>query len=92
MVYMIESQLTYILDALRIMKRRKSRAVEVRADAHEAFDTEMQQRMKNTVWVSGCTSWYLDARGQNRTLWPGFTFEFRRRTRHFDPQHYVFRP
>ena len=50
--------------------------------------TEMQQRMRGTVWTSGCASWYLDANGHNTTLWPGFTFEFRRRTRHFDPQHY----
>ena len=88
MVYMIESQLNYILDCLRMMKRRHIRAFEVRAEAHEAFDAEMQRRMENTVWMSGCTSWYLDARGHNRTLWPGFTFEFRHKTRRFDPQHY----
>ena len=48
--------------------------------------------MKSTVWVSGCSSWYLDANGRNTTLWPGFTFEFRRRTRHFDGQHYTKKP
>jgi hypothetical protein len=44
--------------------------------------------MRKTVWTSGCASWYLDASGRNTTLWPGFTFEFWRRTRHFDLQHY----
>jgi len=88
MIYMIEAQITYILDCLRTMDRRNLRAVEVRPETQEAFKTEMQQRMQGTVWTSGCSSWYLDARGHNTTLWPGFTFEFRRRTRHFDPQHY----
>ena len=88
MVYMIESQINYILDCLRTMDRRNLRAVEVRPDVQEAFDMEMQRRMRGTVWTSGCTSWYLDANGRNTTLWPGFTFEFRRKTRHFDPQHY----
>jgi hypothetical protein len=88
MVYMIESQITYILDCLRMMDRRHLRTVEVRSEIQEAFNTELQQRMRDTVWTSGCTSWYLDANGRNTTLWPGFTFEFRRRTRHFDPQHY----
>jgi len=88
MVYMIESQVTYILDCLRTMKRRNLRTVEVRPEAQETFNAELQQRMQSTVWTSGCSSWYLDARGRNTTLWPGFTFEFRRRTRHFDPQHY----
>ena len=88
MVYMVESQITYILDCLRMMDRRHLRTVEVRSEIQEAFNTELQQRMRDTVWTSGCTSWYLDANGRNTTLWPGFTFEFRRRTRHFDPQHY----
>jgi len=88
MIYMIEAQISYILDCLRTMDRRNLRAVEVRPETQEAFKTEMQQRMQGTVWTSGCSSWYLDARGHNTTLWPGFTFEFRRRTRHFDPQHY----
>ena len=39
--------------------------------------------------ASGCASWYLDASGKNTTLWPGFTFEFRRRTRHFDARNYI---
>ena len=88
MIYMIESQITYILDCLRTIDRRNLRAIEVRPETQEAFKTEMQQRMQGTVWTLGCSSWYLDARGHNTTLWPGFTFEFRRRTRHFDPQHY----
>ena len=88
MVYMTESQITYILDCLRTMKRRNLRAVEVRPEAQETFNAELQQRMQGTVWTSGCSSWYLDAGGRNTTLWPGFTFEFRRRTRHFDPQRY----
>ncbi|HEY6409039.1 MAG TPA: NAD(P)/FAD-dependent oxidoreductase, partial [Ktedonobacteraceae bacterium] len=92
MIYMIESQITYILDCLRIMDRRNLRAVEVQPAIQETFNTEMQQRMQGTVWTSGCASWYLDARGHNTTLWPGFTFEFRRRTRHFDPQHHNLLP
>lgn len=88
MVYMIESQLNYILDCLRVMERQHLRAVDVRPEAQEAFLEEMRRRTKGTVWASGCRSWYLDARGQNTTIWPGYTFEFRRRTRHFDAKHY----
>ncbi|HKS68818.1 MAG TPA: NAD(P)/FAD-dependent oxidoreductase, partial [Ktedonobacterales bacterium] len=88
MVYMIESQISYILDCLRAMRRSDLRAVEVRAEAQAAFNAEMQRRMRGTVWTSGCASWYLDAGGRNATLWPGFTFEYRRRTRRFDPQPY----
>ena len=89
MVYMIEAQLSYILDCLRKMDRQHLQTVEVQPAIQKAFNAEMQQRMRGTVWTSGCASWYLDANGNNTTLWPGFTFEFRRRTRHFDQQHYT---
>ncbi len=88
LVFIIESQINYILDCLRTMRRRKQQTVEVQPEIQEAFNAEMQQRMQKSVWTSGCASWYLDARGKNTTLWPGFTFEFRRRTRHFDTRNY----
>jgi hypothetical protein len=91
MVYMIESQLNYILDALRVMQRRDARAIDVRVESEECFNEEVQRRMKGTVWTSGgCKSWYLATNGRNTTLWPGFTFEFRERTRRFDEQNYRF--
>ncbi|WP_218032280.1 hypothetical protein [Dictyobacter kobayashii] len=88
MIYMIESQINYILDCLRKMERRKVQAVEVQSEAQAAFDDEMQRRMQGTAWTSGCDSWYLNSTGRNTTIWPGFTFEFRYRTRRFDWQHY----
>lgn len=88
MVYMIESQFTYIMSCLSYMQRRRLRSIEVDADTQNIFNAELQQRMQKTVWTSGCKSWYLDAAGNNTTLWPGFTFEFRHRTRHFDAQNY----
>ena len=88
MIYMIESQLNYILDGLRVLKQRNLRTLEIRPNHQEAYNTEIQKRMQGTVWTSGCSSWYLDRHGHNTTIWPGFTFEFRHRTRHFDAQHY----
>ena len=89
MVFMIESQVAYILDCLRTMEQRALQTIEVRAESEETFNAEIQQRMQGTVWASGCNSWYLDKQGRNTAIWPGFTFEFRRRTRHFNSQHYV---
>jgi hypothetical protein len=42
------------------------------------------------VWLAGgCGSWYLDRHGHNTTLWPDFTFRFRRLTRRLDRENYV---
>lgn len=90
MVFMIEAQIAYILDCLRLMERRQWQTFEVRPENEESFNTEIQQRMQHTVWTSGCSSWYLNANGRNTTLWPGFTFDFWRKTRRFDHRSYTF--
>jgi hypothetical protein len=42
------------------------------------------------VWTTGgCKSWYLDSTGRNSTIWPGFSFNFRKRVARFDPKEYV---
>jgi cation diffusion facilitator CzcD-associated flavoprotein CzcO len=89
MVFMIESQIAYILDALKTMDAQGLREVEVRRDVQRAFVDGVRSSMRNTVWTrGGCTSWYLDAEGRNTTLWPSFTFRFRQLTRRFDPSEY----
>ncbi len=92
MVFMIEAQISYILDCLHTMYQHNLQTIEVRSEVQEAFNTELQERMPGTVWSSGCASWYLDATGRNTTIWPGFTFEFWQRTRRFDAKHYALLP
>ena len=88
-IYMIESQLAYVIDALRQMRSKAWRAVEVRADVQRAFNDSLQRNVSGAIWNSGgCKSWYLDSRGRNTTIWPGFTFMFRRKTRQFIASEY----
>ncbi len=93
MVFMIESQIAYLLDAIRTMDAAGLDRVEVRPDVQRRFVDGVRSRMRNTVWTTGgCVSWYLDSQGRNTTIWPGFTFRFRRLTRRFDPTEYDARP
>ena len=46
--------------------------------------------MKRSVGQAGCRSWYQTKDGRNTAIWPGFTFEFRRRTRSVRERDYVF--
>ena len=85
MVYMIESQLAYVMDALRSMTEQGADRIEVRAVAAERFNADLDERMQGTVWNTGCASWYLDVTGRNSMLWPDWTWRFRRRTASFDP-------
>lgn len=85
-VFMIECQVEYLLGALRYLDRTGAAAIEPTPAAQQRFVSMVDRRMAGTVWLrGGCRSWYLDAGGRNSTLWPGYTFSYRRRTRRFDP-------
>jgi hypothetical protein len=88
MIFMIESQAQYLLDLIRTMRAQDLKAVEVRADAQVRYNSRLHRRLENTVWATGCTSWYRTRAGKNTTLWPGFTFEYRLRTGRFDAANY----
>jgi cation diffusion facilitator CzcD-associated flavoprotein CzcO len=85
-VFMIEAQIALVLAALEHLEATGARALEPRAEAQAAFVADVDRRMRGTVWTSGgCQSWYLDHTGRNSTLWPGFTYPFKRRLERFDP-------
>lgn len=89
-ITMIESQIEHIVNAVRHMDARNLASVEPRVEAQEAFVALVDHKIKGSVWTSGgCKSWYLDANGVNSTLWPGFTFTFKRSMERFDPSEYA---
>ena len=89
-VYMIEAQIEHALSALELVRRRGAASIEPRGEAQSAYVREVQRRMEGTVWVAGgCASWYLDSTGRNSTLWPDFSWRFRRRVARLDPDEYV---
>ena len=89
MIFIIESQVRYVVDTVRSMRRDGLASVEPTAQAQEEWTSAVLRRMAGTVWTTGgCASWYLDQFGNNTTLWPGQTFTFRRHLSRFDPDQY----
>ncbi|GAA3444489.1 flavin-containing monooxygenase [Planomonospora venezuelensis] len=88
-VFMIESQVRYVIDCLRLLSKSRARALDVRPEAQRAYNDRLQERLNALIWSEGgCRSWYLDEHGVNRTTWPGFTFEYWARTRKVQPGAY----
>jgi hypothetical protein len=74
------------------MRERGADVVEVRAEAQEASNRAVQERLQGSVWnTGGCASWYLDDQGRNATIWPGFTFTYKKETMRFDAEAYDLR-
>ncbi|MGA6167047.1 flavin-containing monooxygenase [Amycolatopsis magusensis] len=88
-VFMIESQTDYITDAIRLVERTSSGSIEPRESVQDRFNAEIQGQLERGIWTQGgCQSWYLDAQGVNRTIWPGFTWRYWLKTRKVDPADY----
>ncbi len=91
MIYMIESNIRYILSLLDHHERIGARDFEVREQTVDDFEADIERRSQGTIWTSGgCDSWYLDASGRNTTLWPDFTFRFRALCESFSPEQVEF--
>jgi cation diffusion facilitator CzcD-associated flavoprotein CzcO len=80
-VYMIECQIHYIMACLVRLCRNEIRSLDIKKDRQERFNSQIQQRLRKTVWAKGCMTWYLTATGRNTQNWPGYTFQFKLLTR-----------
>ena len=90
MVFMLESQMQYVMDALKKMDVAGAQAVEVQPAVQRRFNDKLQAKMAGTVWMKGgCNSWYVNDAGKNVTLWPYYTWQFRLATRRFDIENYT---
>ena len=83
-IHMIESQISYVLDALRQMRERRLAVVEVRPGAQAAYNERIQAEFEDTVWLTGCRSWYMNEDGRVLALWPASTLRFRAELARFD--------
>jgi cation diffusion facilitator CzcD-associated flavoprotein CzcO len=76
-VFMIEQQTKFVIRLLDQMRSRGAVAAEPTRQAQTAFNQEIQHLVEKGIWTQGgCTSWYLDSHGKNRTIWPKFTFQY----------------
>lgn len=87
-IYMLESQIRYVLGALRAVQAQRAAWLDVRPDAQHAFSDWVETASRRSAWLTGCHSWYTTASGRNTNNWPTYTFRYRRRVRRFDPDAY----
>ena len=88
-VYMIECQVAYVVDAIRNMIESDIKSVNVKKPVNDDYQEWVQECMKNKVFNSpSCTSWYRNKRGLNYTLWPSHLTHYWWITRKFDIEDY----
>ena len=86
-IYMLESQIGYVMQCLEQLHR--VRQLDVKTGVQHEFNTSLQQQLAMSVWAGDCTSWYKTADGKLTNNWPGYTFTYRRITRTLDLDDYT---
>lgn len=89
-VYIIEAQVDYILEALDHIEAENVEIFEATRAAEDAYMDKLQGRANGTVWLAGgCKSWYVDPRSGRLTLvWPDYAHSFRDENGTFHPEGY----
>lgn len=90
-LFMIESQIEYVLGALEYARDQHIDVLDVSFEAEKRYVAEMEAMSDHTVFVNGgCSNWFVDPRsGRNTVKWPDFCYAFRDRNGSFSPVDYV---
>ncbi len=71
----IEPAVQWVLKAMQAVQDRGQRSIVVKAEAMQAFNQQLQQRLQAAVW-NQCNNWYRADNGRNIAIWPGFTNDY----------------
>lgn len=80
-IFMLESQIGYIVQCVKRLQQGDVKAMHLRPDVMQAFNQRVQEQANNAVWSSGCNNWYRHASGKNTNNWPDFTVRYHLQTR-----------
>ena len=87
-LYMIESQVGYLMRQLERMKTEKLAWMDVRSDTQDRYNEALQRDIDGVeVWQADCNGYYRVG-SRIVTQWPHGMAEFRSRTERADPEAY----
>jgi cation diffusion facilitator CzcD-associated flavoprotein CzcO len=91
-IIMIEAQAKYLARLIGHAQEVGRPVISARPEAEAAWNEAIQRDLKNTVWATGCKSWYKDERGHIFSLWPHSTTRFIREMARAPLDEYDFLP
>lgn len=88
-IFVIEQQVHYAVEAMKHMRFHALGRIEVDRAVQEQYLARVDERLKDAVWATGgCGSYYLDATGRTSTIWPWSLPRMQHMLRRFDAEHY----
>lgn len=83
-IFMIECQANYIAQCVEKLKSDNLLYMDVKPEVQRASNEAVQADNANSVFASGCTSWYKTESGKVTNNWANYTFKYWWRTRRPD--------
>ncbi len=81
-IFQIELQVRYVMGMLTAMASHDVSSVEVRTEAHDNYNHELDQAHERMIWTHpGMSTWYRNARGRVTVLSPWRLVDYWRMTR-----------
>jgi cation diffusion facilitator CzcD-associated flavoprotein CzcO len=77
MIYMIETQVDFVLRSLTWLDDTGAKALDIKPDAMDTWTDRVNTGIASSVWASGCRSWYMSADGRNPAIWPELCVDYR---------------
>jgi len=71
-----DTQTDYIMRCLSLLRDGRARSLVPRDDVADQLERDMNEQMPDTVWMSGCNSWYIGPDGLPDS-WPSTPARFR---------------
>ena len=68
-ISMAETQIDYIMQGIALIRKGQAKTLTPTIAATEKFNAWVRDAMSDTIWVSGCTSWYIGTNGVP-SAWP----------------------
>lgn len=87
-IFMIECQTRYIVEAIRALEREDLAYLDVTPAAMQAYNDRIQAELARTVWAATDRSWYKTEAGLITNNWSGGTVRYWWETRRFDREQY----
>ena len=56
-IYMIESQILFIMKCLNYMKKNNLEYIDIKDNAMKAYNEKIQNKLSENVWAASCGSW-----------------------------------
>ena len=86
-----ETQINYIVRCIEMCRSGTFKTLDPTAEATEKFNAFVRAAMPDTIWVTGCTNWYMSKNGVP-SAWPYSGIRFRKELRMPDLSEFAVTP